>query len=55
MCNEAARSKLRTVVVIDREQLEEVTEYKYLEGLVTSGNERGSSENNNMVEKIWEV
>ena len=39
MCNEVARSRLRTGVMIDREQLEEVTEYKYLGRLVTSGNE----------------
>ena len=39
MCNEVARSRLRTGVMIDGEQLEEVTEYKYLGRLVTSGNE----------------
>ena len=39
MCNEVARSRLRTGVTIDGEQLEEVTEYKYLGRLVTSGNE----------------
>ena len=39
MCSEMARSRLRTGVMIDREQLEEVTEYKYLGRLVTSGNE----------------
>ena len=39
MCNEVARSRLRIGVMIDREQLEEVTEYKYLGRLVTSGNE----------------
>ena len=38
MCNEVARSRLRTGLMIDREQLEEVTEYKYLGTLVTSGN-----------------
>ena len=38
MCNEVARSRLRTGVMIDGEQLEEVTEYKYLGRLVTSGN-----------------
>ena len=38
MCNEVARSRLRTGVMIDGEQLEEVTEYKYLRKLVTSGN-----------------
>ena len=30
MCNEVARRRLRTGVMIDGEQLEEVTEYKYL-------------------------
>ena len=39
MCNEVARSRLRTGVIIDGEQLEEVTEYKYLGTLVTSGND----------------
>ena len=39
MCNEVLRSGLRTGVMIDGEQLEEVTEYKYLGRLVTSGNE----------------
>ena len=39
MCNEVARSRLRTGVMIDGEQLEEVTEYKYLGRLVTSGND----------------
>ena len=39
MCNEVAMSRLRTGVMIDREQLEDVTEYKYLGRLVTSGNE----------------
>ena len=39
MCNEVARSKLRTGVMIDGEQLEEVTEYKYLGRLVRSGND----------------
>ena len=39
MCNEVVRSRLRTGVMIDREQLEEVTEYKYLGRLVTSGND----------------
>ena len=39
MCNEVARSTLRTGVMIDGEQLEEVTEYKYLGRLVTSGND----------------
>ena len=39
MCNEVAKSRLRTVVMIDGEQLEEVTEYKYLGRLVTSGND----------------
>ena len=34
-----ARSRLRTGVMIGGEQLEEVTEYKYLERLVTSANE----------------
>ena len=41
MCNEVARSRLRWGVVIDGEQLEEVTEYKYLGRLVTSGNDIG--------------
>ena len=36
MCNEVARSRLRTRVMIDGEQLEEVAEYKYLGRLVTS-------------------
>ena len=35
MCNGVARSRLRTGVMIDGEQLEEVTEYKYLGRLVT--------------------
>ena len=39
MCNDVARRRLRTGVMIDREQLEEVTECKYLETLITSGNE----------------
>ena len=39
MCNEVARSRLRTGVMIDGEQLEEVTDYKYLGRLVTSGND----------------
>ena len=39
MCNEVARSRLRTGVMIDREHLEEVTEYKYLGRLVASGND----------------
>ena len=39
MCNEMDRSRLRTGLMIDREQLEEVTEYNYLRRLVTSGNE----------------
>ena len=38
MCNEVARSRLRTGLIIDGEQLEEVTEYKYFGRLVTSGN-----------------
>ena len=39
MCNEVARSRLRTGVMIDGEQLEEVNEYKYLGRLVISGND----------------
>ena len=39
MCNEVARSRLRTGLMTDGEQLEEVTEYKYLGRLVTSGND----------------
>ena len=39
ICNELARSRLRTRVLIDAEQLEKVTEYEYLGILVTSGNE----------------
>ena len=39
MCTEVARSRLRTGMVIGGEQLEEVTEYKYLGRLVTSSNE----------------
>ena len=39
MCNEVVRSRLRTGLMIDGEQLEEVTEYKYLGRLVTSGND----------------
>ena len=39
MCNEVARNRLRTGAMIDREQLEEVTEYNYLGGLVASHNE----------------
>ena len=37
MCNEVARRPLRTGLMIDGEQLEELTEYKYLGRLVTSG------------------
>ena len=39
MCNEVARRRLRTGVMIDGKQLEEVGEYKYLGRLITSGNE----------------
>ena len=39
MCNEVARSRVRKGLMIDREQFEEVTDYKYLGRLVTSGNE----------------
>ena len=39
MCNEVARRRPRTGVKIDAEQLEEVTEYKYLGRLITSDNE----------------
>ena len=39
MCNEVARRRPRTGVMIDAEQLEEVTEYKYLRRLITSGND----------------
>ena len=39
MCNEVARSRLRTGVMIDGEQLEKVTESKFLGRLVTSGND----------------
>ena len=39
MCNEVARSRLRTGVKIDGEQLGEVTERKYLGRLVTSDND----------------
>ena len=39
MSNEVARRRLRMGVVIDGEQLEEVTEYIYLGRLVISGNE----------------
>ena len=35
MCNEVANSRLRTGVMIDRKQVEEVIEYKYLGRLVT--------------------
>ena len=37
--SESTRRTLRTGVMIDGEQLEEVTEYTYLGRLVTSGNE----------------
>ena len=37
MCNEVVRSTLNTGVIIDGEQLEEVTEYKYIGRFVTSG------------------
>ena len=37
-CNEVVRSRLRTGVIIDGEQLEDVAEHKYLGRLVTSGN-----------------
>ena len=58
MCNEVAGSRLRTGVMIDGKQLEEVTEYKYLGRLVTSGNdiskETGQRITSNIkVEKIW--
>ena len=39
MCNEVARSRLRRGVVIDGEQLEEVTVNKYLRRLETYGND----------------
>ena len=39
MCNEVARRRLRTGLMIDGEQLEKVTEYRYLGRLVTSGND----------------
>ena len=39
VCNEVARSRLRTGVMRDGEQLEEVTEYKYLGKMITSGTE----------------
>ena len=41
MYNEVARKRLKTgvVIMIDGEQLEEVTEYKYVERRVTSGND----------------
>ena len=39
MCNEVARSRLRIGLTIDGEQLDQVTEYKYLGRLVTSGND----------------
>ena len=39
MCNEVARRRLRTGVMIDAEQLEEVTKYKCLGRLVASSNE----------------
>ena len=39
MCNEVARSRLRTGGMIEGEQLEEVTESKYLGRLVTSSND----------------
>ena len=39
MCNEVARSRLRRGLMIDGQQLEEVTEFKYLGRLVTSGND----------------
>ena len=39
MCNKVARSRPRTGLMIDGEQLEQVTEYKYLGRSVTSGNE----------------
>ena len=44
--------------MIDGQQLEEVTENKYLGRLVTSGNDiskENSSENDFRVEKIWGV
>ena len=39
MCNEVARRRPRTGVMIDPEQLEEVTEFKYLARLKTSSTE----------------
>ena len=58
MCNEVARSILRTEMMIDGERTEKVTEYKYAGRLVISGNgiSRGNtSEINIRLEKIWEV
>ena len=39
MCNEVAKSRLRAGQMIDGEQLEEVTEYRYLGRLVASCND----------------
>ena len=39
-CNEVARSRQRTEAMIDGEQLEEGTEFKYLGRLATTGNDR---------------
>ena len=38
MCNEVARRRLRTGVIIDADNLEEVTQYKHLRRLLTSDN-----------------
>ena len=38
MCNGVTRKGVRPGTMIDAEQLEEVTEYKYLERFVRSGN-----------------
>ena len=39
MCNEVARRRPSTRVMVDAEKLEEVTEYTYLGRLITSGSE----------------
>jgi len=38
MCNEGVRRRPREAVLIDAENLEEVTQYKHLKGLLTSSN-----------------
>ena len=57
MCYDVARKRLRTGVMIDGEQLEEVTAYKYIRRLVTSGNELSKETGQRMTSgwrRFWE-